>query len=376
MSSLTRSGAPETQPARPSVVERAALCALAAVAWTHVVFFLVAYGFNASLAWARGEAFPGFFAVWLKWDAVAFLRIALHGYTSALTEPHPTAFFPLLPLLLRGSIAFHLGGAEAGLLISAVASLVAFFYLYRLAEAEVGPGSGTLSVWFLALFPASVFLVAGYTEPIFLAGAIAAFFYAREGSWRKVALPAAIATASRFSGLFVLAALAIEALRQWRASGRSLAEPAGALAVGALPVAAYCFFLQRARGDPLFYFTDERLGWHRRFVSPFRALINTFHHPGAPIEIAAALLGLAFVIWSARTKQWSYLVYMLLLLTSLVTSAYYLSIPRLLLSFFPAPLLLAGLTRNRPNTGLVILLISAALSVVGVVAFTYGLGFY
>jgi hypothetical protein len=344
--------------------------------WTHLVFFLVAYGFNASLAWARGEALPGFFGLWLKWDAVAFLRIALHGYTSALTEPHPTAFFPLLPLLLRGAIALHVGGAEAGLLISGVASFLAFFFLYRLAEVELGPGHGGLSVWLLALFPASVFLVAGYTEPIFLAGAIAAFFYAREGSWRKVALPAAIATAARFSGIFLLAALAVEALRQWRASGRGLLEPAGALIAGAIPVAAYGYFLDRARRDPLFYFTDERLGWHRRLVSPLSSLINTFHHPGAPIEIAAAFVGLAFVIWSARAKQWGYLVYMLLLLTSLVTSTYYLSNPRLLLSFFPAPLLLAGLSKDRPAVTRLILVTFGVLSLAGVVAFTYGVGFY
>ncbi len=344
--------------------------------WIHVVFFSLAYAFNALLAQVRGHPLPGFFDLWLKWDAVAFLRIALHGYTSALTEPHPTAFFPLLPLLLRGLIALHLPGADAGLLISAASSMVAFAYLYRLAEAELGTGCGRLSVWYLALFPASVFLVAGYAEPLFLAGAIASFFYARQGSWAKVALPAAIATASRFSGIFLLAALGVEMLRQRKTPGRKTAEAVGAIAFGSLPLAAYCFFLAQARGDPLFYFTDERLGWHRRVVSPMSSFTNTFGHPGAPIEIAAALTGLFFVVWAVRTQQWSYTVYMLLLLTSLVTSTYYLSIPRLLLSFFPIPLLLAGVARDHPVAGRMLLVGSGLLSLVGVIAFTYGLGFY
>jgi hypothetical protein len=346
------------------------------VVWTHVVFFAVAFGFNASVAAARSEPLPGFFDLWLKWDAVALLRIALHGYTSALTEPHPTAFFPLLPLTLRALLAIHLSGGGPGLLISAFGSLIAFVYLYRLAEAEVGPGSGWLSVWYLALFPASVFLVAGYTEPLFLAGAIASFFFARQGSWRKVALPAAIATASRFAGIFVLVALGVEMLLQRRATGRRITEAMASITIGALPLGAYCFFLWRVRGDPLFYFTDERLGWHRDLVSPITSFANTFDHPGAPIEIAAAVIGLAFVVWALRSKQWSYATYMGLLLTSLVTSTYYLSIPRLLISFFPVPLLFAAATKDRPGASRLLLGVSGALALAGVVAFTYGVGFY
>jgi Mannosyltransferase (PIG-V) len=347
------------------------------VIWTHVVFFAVAFGFNASLAAVRSQPLPGFFDLWLKWDAVAFVRIALHGYTSTLTEPHPTAFFPLLPMLLRGLMAIHFSGAGAGLVLAGISSLIAFFYLYRLAETELGPNSGRLSVWYLALFPASVFLVAGYTEPLFLAGAIAAFFYARQGSWPKVALPAALATASRFAGIFVLAALGVEMLLQQRkASGRQTLEAVGALAVGALPAVAYGYFLSRARSDPLFYFTDERLGWHRRLVSPITSFLNTFQHPGAPLEIAAALVALGFVVWALRWKEWSYAVYLGLLLTSLVTSTYYLSIPRLLLSMFPIPVFLAAVTRDRPDGSRLLLVASGALALVGVVTFTYGMGFY
>ncbi|MEA2507808.1 MAG: hypothetical protein QOH48_2426 [Actinomycetota bacterium] len=376
LSSFETIGADDGPTARIGPAKRAALFALGTVVWTRVVYFLVAYGFSASLAQGRAKPLPEFFDLWLKWDAVAFLRIALHGYTSALTEQHPTAFFPLLPLLLRGLIAVGVTGAGAGLLLSAIGSFIAFWYLYRLAETELGPRCGRLTVLYLALFPSSVFLVAGYTEALFLAGAVASFYYARQGSWAKVPLPAAVAAASRSSGVFLLAALGLEALVQRKASGRGLLQPLIAVAFGSLPVLAYCFFLERARGDPFFYFTDERLGWHRNFANPVSALVNTFHHPGAPIEIVAAVVGVLFVVWSARAKQWSYMAYMLLLLTSLVTTTYYLSIPRLLLSFFPAPLLLAGATKDRPRAARLILVIFGLLSLLGVIAFTYGLGFY
>jgi hypothetical protein len=350
--------------------------AVAATVWTRVVFFLVAFVFNAWIAAARSEPLPGFFDLWLKWDAVAFLRIALHGYTSALTEQHPTAFFPLLPLLIRGLLAIHVSGAGAGLLVAGVSSFIAFGYLYRLAEDEVGNGFGPLSVWLLAFFPASVFLVAGYTEPLFLAGAIAAFFYARRGEWLKVGIPAAIATASRFAGFFLLAALFVELLLQRKSGRHNVPRGLAALALGAVPLLAYGFFLKQARGDPLYYFTDQRLGWRRRLVSPLTALIKTFHHPGAPIEVLAAVVGLIFVVWALKQRQWSYAVYMGLQLTSLMTSTYYLSIPRLLLSFFPATLLLAGAVRERPPAARWLLVGFATLSLIGVMAFSYGVGFY
>jgi hypothetical protein len=88
------------------------------------------------------------------------------------------------------------------------------------------------------------------------------------------------------------------------------------------------------------------------------------------------VVALGFVIWALRWKEWSYAVYMGLLLTSLVTSTYYLSIPRLLLSMFPIPLFLAAATRDRPDASRFVLVAFGVLALVGVATFTYGMGFY
>ena len=232
---------PANEPGRNgSELERAAWQeALAASTWTRVAFLSIAFAANAAIASVKGDQWPGFFDVWLKWDAVAFLLIAKHGYTNALTHPAPTAFFPLLPLLLRGLLAIDIPGAMAGLLISALACLVAFAYLFKLAEEEMGPGAGRWAVLYLALFPSAVFLVAGYSEAIFLAGAIPAFYYARRQRWALAALPTAVATAARFAGIFLLFGLAVEFFLQPDKSRRTKLEALGTLGAGCIPLVAY-----------------------------------------------------------------------------------------------------------------------------------------
>jgi hypothetical protein len=350
--------------------------ALTVTVWVRIAFFSIAFLANSALAIASGQPRPGFFDVWLKWDAIAFLLVAGHGYTSPLTHPTPTAYFPMVPLLLRPLLAIDIPGASAGLLLSGAACVIAFAYLYKLAEEQMGTGTGRRAIVYLALFPSAVFLVAGYSEAIFLAGAIPAFYYARRRQWGRAVLPTAIATAARFAGIFLIIGLAVELYKQREESARIRLEGLATLAAGCVPVVAYGLFLDRIRGNPLYYFTDQSVGWHRGLSNPVNAFINTLSHPQAVIEILSAALGLCLMVWIVRRKEWSYAAYMGTSLASLMTSTSYLSISRILVSFFPVPLLLAAHAKKRPRAGNVLLVISATLAVAGVIAFTHGWGFY
>ena len=124
-------------------------------------------------------------------------RVAEFGYTDPNTDPHSTVFFPLLPLLLRALHTVGLSYLVAGVIISTAASIVAGAYLFQLAEDEMGEGSGRRALLYMLLFPTAVFLIAPYSEALFLAGAIAAFYYARSGRWLLVALPGAVAVGAR-----------------------------------------------------------------------------------------------------------------------------------------------------------------------------------
>jgi hypothetical protein len=354
---------------------------------TRAAFLLVAYAASWFLASGEGGLELGALDIWARWDALHFFTVAEHGYSGPNAGPFGTAFFPGFPLALRALSAVGLSPVAAGLLVSAAASLVAFAYLHKLAEHDVGRGSGRRAVLYLALFPTSVFLIAPYSEALFLAGAIPAFHLARRGRWVLSGVPAAVAVATRFAGLFLLFGLALEFLRQ-RAAGRPRARDAAAgLALGAVPLLAYAGFLAATKGSALRFFADQRLGWGRELTDPVSAFLSTWNTwAGAQypsnwlfawrLEIVAAMAGVALVAWAIAKREWGYAGYMGAMMAALLLSTWYFSIPRMLLSLFPAVLFLAEVTRGRPAAHELTLALLAPAATLGVIVFTQGAWFY
>ena len=369
----------------------AVLCVLV----TRLAFGLVAYG----AAWylsptTQGAPDQSLTNVWAHWDAIRFLSIASSGYNGLATPPNSTAFFPLYPLTIRALNLIGIDQVVAALLISAAASVVAFAFLYKLAMHDVGDATGagdaragSRAVLYLALFPTAVFLIAPYSESLFLAGAIPAFYLARRQRWHLVGIPAAVAMGARFAGVFLLIGLVAEFLRQRDLSFDRVANGALSLLVGAIPLLGYGAYLSQTRGDPLYFFTDQRIGWGREFVGPFQSLGNTLDRWANAslstdfaiayrLEVVAAVLGLGMVVWALVRREWGYAAFMGSTLIVLTTSTEYFSIPRILLTFFPAAVFLArsGLNRNWLHES--VLIVMAPLAAVGVVAYTQGAWFF
>lgn len=354
------------------------------VAVTHVLYLLVAYLAISFLASSTGSSSVGFLEMWTRWDARHFIQVAEYGYTDARSDPHATAFFPLFPLLIRGLSAFGLAPALAGMLISAASAVVASAYLFKLAEEDIDVGAGRRAVLYLLMFPTAVFLVAPYSEALFLAGAIPAFYYARRGRWHLVALPAAIAVGARAAGIFVLVGLLFELVRRRDFGRRRLAVALMAVGAATLPLIAYGVYLARIHGDPLYFFVDQRLGWQREPTSPIQAFFTTLHATQVPagagnltnfviawrIEIIAVLLGAGVTIWALLKREWGYAAFMGSFMAALMTSFVYLSVPRMLLSFFPVMLFLAAATTDRPQRHEVLLVVFSSLAMLGTVTYT------
>lgn len=368
--------------------------ALELVLITRIVFYGVAYAATWLLASTQGPQTEGFLDIWARWDARHFFVVAEEGWVGPEAEQaRPAAFFPLYPLLIRGLSTIGFNPVAAGLLVSTVATVVACAFLIRLADEELGEGTGRRAASYLVLFPTAVFLVAPYSEALFLAGAIPAFYYARRQRWTLVALPAAIATASRAAGVFLLFGLFVELVRQMIEGRNALnlahrvSQALGALAVAVLPIAAYALYLQAARGSWRQFFIDQSEGWGRSFVGPIQSFLatwNTRTGTGYPtnfifaerIEIVAALAGIALTIWALAKKEWGYAAYVGTFMAALVTSSWYMSIPRMLLSCFPAVLFLAERTGRAPQRHETTLLALAPAATLGVVVFTRGAWFF
>lgn len=381
--------------ADPGTTETTDLPTAAHKEWRHsavvaalvrVAFITIAVLATWYLSGEQGTPATGIFDMWRRWDAHHLLTLAEFGYTAPESDAHAAAFFPMFPLTVRPFLMAGIAPVPAGMLVALLASIVAGAYLYRLAEEELGQGSGSRAVLYLSLFPTAVFLVAPYSESLFLAGAIGAFYHARRERWELVSIPAAVAMASRAAGLFLLAGLVVEFVRQKDFTGLRVATAGAALAVAILPLLAYGAFLSQAMGDPFEFLDAQESGWGRRFVGPITSFSVTWGtwNEGYPtnwllawrVEIAAAALGVVFTLWAAVRREWGYAVYMGATLAVLMTSTWYYSVPRMLLSLFPIYLLLAAATRERPVLHDVLLMVLAPLAALGVVVFTQGNWFY
>ena len=119
----------------------------------------------------------------------------------------------------------------------------------------------------LCVFPASLFLGAPYSESLFLAASIGAFYAARTGHWAAAGAAAAAASATRSAGVLLLLPLAI---LYWQGTepGRRLRPHLAWLALAPAGLVAYARVLALAHGDPLAFSSAQEL-WSREFAGPF-----------------------------------------------------------------------------------------------------------
>lgn len=354
---------------------------------TRVIFFILAYAGTWLFATSTtGPPTDGFLDTWTRWDAVHFIHIADYGYRGPQSDTHATAFFPLFPLLERTGSLIGVSAAAMGMVISGISSVVAGTFLYRLAQEEIGDGSGRSALLYLLLFPTSVFLIAPYSEALFLAGAIPAFYYARRKQWLMVGLPAAVAVGARAAGIFLLAGLFVEFLRHKDFKLDNVLNAATGLLLGGLPLLAYGVFLARVTGNPLHFLVDQSAGWGRNFVGPVSAFMNTWNTWNSSyftnwmfawrLEIVTALAGAGVTIWAMIKKEWGYATYMGLGLAALVTSSWYYSIPRVVLTWFPIALFMAGATAGKDRAHELVLLTLAPIAALGVLLYTRNIWFF
>ena len=193
-----------------------------------------------------GRLAEALLGVWLRWDAVHYLTLAHVGYFQVGVGD--SVFYPLYPLLVA---AFSpLAGGDyllAGLVVSTLAATVACAMLYRLTEQAFGPDAARWSILTLALYPTAFFLIAPFTESLFLALTLPAFLAAGARRWWLAGALGALASLVRGPGLLTALALACIAWRQ-RPPGRlttlaGIKSQAAPLASIILPLAGGAVFI-------------------------------------------------------------------------------------------------------------------------------------
>ncbi len=333
------------------------------------------------LAGAPAGDVPGFLERWDRWDVGLLRKVAELGY-GGYPDRYPDrgieAFFPGFPLVLALVRRVVPDWTAAGLLVSLVAGAVAAVWLARLAALDGLPGDR--AVLYLVLSPYAVFLAAGYSESLFLALALPAWWCARQGRWRVAGLLVAGACLVRVNGVFLALGLLVHLLtraeRPWRDAAWLAAPPAVVLA-------AHTAYLYALTGDPLRWLHAQGEGWGREATAPWTALATTLEATADPAagaeyawsfrgEVVAVLLGVLLTAVLAWRARWGEATYVGLSVAALATSTFYLSVARATLLWFPLWLLLAEAGRDRGWVLPAYVTVAAPLMALGVLTFTAG----
>lgn len=301
--------------------------------------------------WPANETTQGWhnlFTTWERFDALWFLRIADAGYVDG---DGSAVFYPGYPMGVR-VLSTILGGhpLAAGLLLSHLATFGSLLLLYFLTAAEWGERVARRSVLYLAIFPTSFFLVAPYSESLFLFLVLLSLWAARRGRWEIAGLAGMGASATRNIGVLLVLPLLTEAFTRFRE--RRDAGELGRGVVWSLLAAggavAYLIFWQQLSGDPLAPLRQQA-NWQRELTFPletiWRGTTEAFRfvgvYPGGYhlLDWLIVIPALAGLVWVVRRTRALYSVYTV---ASLVAPLFYafiprpfMSIPRFLLPLFP-----------------------------------------
>lgn len=319
-------------------------------------FVLTRLALSTVGAWAAGGDLQ---AAWAGWDAGWYMSIARHGYGFSVADQSNTAFAPLLPLLM------HLGGLvlgapdsqpllmTSGIVASNLALLIALGYLVALVRLDFDPAIARRAALYALVFPSTLFLSAVYPHALFLAAAIASFYYARLGRWWLAGLLGGVAGLTRLQGSLIVLPLAYEYLAACRFDLRRLKPEALGLLLAPLGTLAFAALLWLQVGDPLAMLSAGG-AWGRHPSLPWEPLLAFASQPiGAhgsvrsPLDLAFTLLliGLVGLSWARVPRSLALFATLFLLVT--LSSGLLVSSMRYGLELFPIFITLAVSGRFR-----------------------------
>jgi hypothetical protein len=353
-----------------------------------VVAFAVEYFMKPDHGRLR-DGFYGLLTITATWDSGYFVSISEIGYFGSSQPGQWQAFFPGMPLAIRvvNQLATWHAGTHfrltvAGLAIALLCSLIATVLLYRITELRFDSRAAACAAVMLMAWPAATFLSSVYSESLYLALAVAAWWFGLRRQWLLAGLFCAGASLTRVNGVFLMIALFVMlGMSIWHHQERFRLWKVGAIALGGTGAVGYLAYLWANTGDLLAWQHAQDAGWARRTVTPWTAFTNTIDAiegvDSAPrrfqwvADIATAAFGIAASVYFAAKRYLPEFTLTALTFGVLLTSTNYLSILRSTLTIFPI-FIVGGalLARQREWVSSALLTLSAVWMVGTTVLFT------
>lgn len=357
------------------------------VLFSRIVFILFALG--AIFVIPLDKAYIGFHLdpnapymmwIWANFDGEHFIKIAQRGYTGTNFP-----YFPLYPLLISLLTKPGLSPILAGITISSISFLASIFVIYKIALLDFKPKTALTTLILMLLFPLSFFYHSVYADSLFLFTTSLSFYFARKKNWLAAGVAGYFATLTRFTGIALIPALAVEWYLQAR--GRNSSK----FTKGALPailltsagLLTYMLFLQTNFGDPLL-FQKAMVAWgQNQIVFPPIVLLRYLNifwtvDKGIIVYWIAVLEFVSFILYFVlsfyvyKKIRKSYGVFMFIIITLVSFTGTLAGTPRYLLHLFPAFIGLAMLVNKKPRLLVVILLLFLILGFLLTGLFTRG----
>jgi hypothetical protein len=320
--------------------------------------------------------------MWARWDAGWYLDIAKNGYRFLPGEQSNVAFFPLYPYVVRLvhsviPLSSDAGWLLVGIIVSNAALFVALIYLYRLIRLDYDRSTAARAVLYLCVFPMTLFLSAVYSESLFLALVVSAFYYARTHRWVTTGVLAAAATLCRPAGLLLVVPLGFEYLSQrefrWRRVGGG---DCLALILPPLALAGHLAVLRWRFGSWNVISKAEAIeGWNRSLTPPWNTLAYSLQHIGASIgyhgafEFVFTAILIALATFACFRLRPSYAIYSVVSILFITSWGDLKSAPRFGVVIFPIMILLALLGHHKAFNH-AYLTVSAILAAISMVVFS------
>ncbi|MDO0928400.1 hypothetical protein QQY24_24390 [Streptomyces sp. TG1A-8] len=243
-----------TDPGRRAAAPRAALPRRATPALLGYAA-IRALGLAVLAVWSTARGTSAYTLLTARWDALWYARVAGAGYGHEVRLPNgdvhsDLAFFPLLPWLERLLHALTpLSYADAGFVVSLLASLAAAGGIFAVAEWVYGPRAGVCAVLLWAVLPVGIVQSMAYSESLFTALAAWSLYAVLTGRWVGAGALAALAGLTRPVGLAVVAAVWAAGVAPF-VRERSARHGHGARGGGRAPFPAEAGRVPSARGAP------------------------------------------------------------------------------------------------------------------------------
>ncbi|MFE0805165.1 glycosyltransferase family 39 protein [Streptomyces sp. NPDC058812] len=358
---------------RPGALRRAAPALLGYAA-------VRALGLLALALWSAARDKSAYTLLTARWDSLWYTRVADLGYGYEVRLPNGDvhsnlAFFPLLPWLERlGAAVTPLSHADAGFVVSLLASLAAAWGIFAVADHVYGRRAGVCAVLLWAVLPVGIVQSMAYSESLFTALAAWSLYAVLTGRWVAAGALAALAGLTRPVGLAVAAAVWAAAVVAFVRS-RSDAVPDGAhgperapgdgarrvlgMLLAPLGTAGYVLWVGHRTGKGPLGYLDVQAGWRNGFdggVAFARFVAGRLTSFPSALAGVGLIVGVALLVWlyvvCVRQRQpLALLVYTgIVTALALCASSYFGSKPRLLMPAFPLLLPLAvALARLRTS---------------------------